>query len=39
MIYTNKPSQWRAEGDNGATAPGIQGRGHPKNEITKIEFY
>jgi len=23
-------------GANGALAPGIQGRGHPKSEITKI---
>jgi len=23
-------------GANGATAPGIRGRGHPKREITKI---
>jgi len=23
-------------GTNGAMAPGIQGRGHPKSEITKI---
>jgi len=29
--------QWRAEGGaNGAPAPGIQGRGHPKSEITNI---
>jgi len=25
---------WR--GPNGATVPGIQGRGHPKSEISKI---
>jgi len=31
---------WRAEGwANGATASGIEGRGHPKSEITKITFY
>jgi len=30
--------QWRAEegGKNGATAPGIQGRGHPKVQLQKI---
>jgi len=26
----------RGGGANGATAPGIQDRGHPKSEITKI---
>jgi len=30
-------AQWRAEGGaNGAPAPGIQGRGYPKSEITKV---
>jgi len=33
-VYTN---QWRAEGGaNGATAPGIQDRGHRNNEIASI---
>jgi len=30
--------QWRAERVNGATAPGIQARGHPKSEIIKIKM-
>ena len=32
-------NRWRAEGKaNGATGPGIHGRGHPKSEITKIKM-
>ena len=33
--------QWRAEvgvGENGTKVPGIQGRGHPKSQITKIKI-
>ena len=31
-----RPDVFNAEG---VTAPGIQGRGHQKSEITKITFY
>jgi len=39
MCARDGRGQWRAEGGtNGATAPGIQGRGHRKSEIRKIKM-